>query len=110
MPCTNAHIKLQAPQASLTWNECAKLPTQFSIGKAAFINGKVYCGGVWSDNDDDEYIVYCYDPSQNKWTTLPPLPVKWFGLGQIDGKLVTVGGKKNEHRATNEVYTFEERS
>ena len=66
---------------------------------------------MWTYNDDDEYIVYCYDPSQDKWTTLPPLSIRWFGLGQVDGKLVTVGGKrKGEHLATNEVYTYEQRS
>ena len=62
-------------------------------------------------NDDDKYIVYCYDPSQDNWTTLPPLPVRWFGLGQVNGKLVSVGGrKKSDGRATNEVYTYDERS
>ena len=59
----------------------------------------------------DEYIVYCYDPSQDNWTTLPPLPVRWFGLGQVNGKLVAVGGrKKSDFRATNEVYTYDEQS
>ena len=62
-------------------------------------------------DDDDKYIVYCYDPSQDSWTTLPPLPVRWFGLGQVNGKLVAVGGeKKSDGRATNEVYTYDERS
>ena len=53
-------------------------------------------------NDADEvYIVYCYDPSQDNWTTLPPCPVKWFGLGQINGKVVAAGGvNKSDHRAT----------
>ena len=63
------------------------------------------------DYDYDEYIVYCYNPSQDNWTTLPLLPVKWFGLGQINGKLVAVGGrKKRDVGATNEVYTYDERS
>ena len=73
------------------------------------INGKVYCGGVGTS--DDEYIVYCYDPSQDKWTTLPPLPISWFGLGQVSGKLVTVGGlKKSTENETNDVYMYDERS
>ena len=82
------------------------------------INGKVYCGGgVTGDNDDDgdaddsKYIIYRYDPSQDNWTTLPPLPVRRFGLGQVNGKIVAVGGlKKSDSRATNEVYTYDERS
>ena len=62
-------------------------------------------------DDDDDYIVYSYDPSQDKWTTLPPLPVKWFGMGQINGKLVAVGGhQKSDHRASSELYTYDKRS
>ena len=60
---------------------------------------------------DGPYMVYCNDPSQDKWTTLPPLPVKWFGLGQVNGKLVAVGGdKKSDGEETNNVYTYDEKS
>ena len=62
---------------------------------------------------DDEYIVYCYDPSQDKWTTLPLLPVKRFGLGQVNGKLVAVGGMKKSGCSitnTDEVHTYDEQS
>ena len=55
-------------------------------------------------------IVYCYDPSQDKWTTLPPLPVKRFSLGQVSGKLVTIGGVKKNGGKTDEVYTYDEQS
>jgi N-acetylneuraminic acid mutarotase len=73
------------------------------------INGKVYCGG--DTDSDDDYIVYCYDPSQDKWTTLPPLPVGWFGLGQVNGKLVAIGGEeKIDKEETNKVHTYDERS
>ena len=94
---------------SVTWKQCADLPTGSNLIKNTVINGKVYCGGGVSD--DDEYIVYCYDPSQDKWSTLPPLPVRWFGLGHINGKLVAVGGcKKNTENKANDVYTYDERS
>ena len=63
-----------------------------------------------ANKDSDNYIIYCYDPSQDKWTTLPPLPVKWFGLGQVNGKLVAVGGEKSGGQTSSEVYTYDERS
>ena len=66
-----------------------------------------------TDSDVRDNIVYYYDPSQDKWTTLPPLPVKHFGLGQIKGMLVAIGGVKNSKSSstkTNEVHTFDERS
>ena len=74
------------------------------------INDKVYCGGIGTDDDDDECIVYCYDPSQDKWTTLPPLPVRGFGLGQVNGKLVAVGGQiKIDEKEINQVHTYDEK-
>ena len=63
-----------------------------------------------ANKDSGNYIIYCYDPSQDKWNTLPPLPVKWFGLGQVNGKLVAVGGKKSGGQISSEVYTYDERS
>ena len=74
-----------------------------------FLDDRVFCGGGTADNEDNEYIIYCYDPSQDKWTTLPPLSIRYFGLGQVLGKLVTVGGKKRiDDRATDGVYSFDE--
>ena len=93
----------------MTWKECAKLPIKLSEGKTSVINGKVYCGGgVISDDDDDdgEYTVYCYDPPQDKWMTLPQLPVRYFGLGQVNGKLVAVGGIKS----SRQIYTYDNQS
>ena len=54
------------------------------------------------------YLVYCYNPSEDKWTILPPLPVRSFGLGQLNGKLVAVGGERRDRSTSNEVYTFNE--
>ena len=62
------------------------------------------------NKDSDNYIIYCYDPSQDKWTTLPPLPVRHFGLGQVNGKLVAVGGEKSGGQTSSVVYTYDERS
>ena len=52
------------------------------------------------------YTVYCYDPSQHKWIILPPLPIRYFGLGQVNSKLVAVGGVKNGKAPSNDVYTL----
>ena len=90
-----------------------------SHGNATVIDGKVYCGGGRtgegriSGDDDDRYSVYRYDPTKGSWTSLPQLPMKFFGLGVVNEKLVAVGGKKKDGgltKRTNEVYTFHKRS
>lgn len=54
--------------------------------------------------------MHCYDPSEDKWTDLPPLPVHSFGLGQVNGKLVVVGGKSEDNQRTSDVYMYDPRS
>ena len=100
-------------RASITWKQCAELPSKLSEGRTTILEGKVYCGGGTTDVDDanGEYNVYCYNLSQDNWTTLPPLPVRYFALGQVEGNLIAVGGKKKlDQRATNEIYSYDERT
>ena len=78
--------------------------------RSVVIRDRVYCGGGYTDDDDDDdYRVFCYSPSEDTWNTLPACDVRWFGLSQVRGKLVTVGGrKKSDGKVTNEVYEFDE--
>ena len=100
IPCENI-AKLQTLQADITWKECTQFPSIPDQTNAVVVNGVVYCAAG--------NTIYCYDPSQDKWTEpLPPPPTRSFGLGQINGKLVTVGGNNKHNMATNEVYTYEE--
>ena len=106
--CSN---NLQVLQASITWKQCADLPTTLWSGKTTTISRKVYCGGGDAALVAHHYVVYCYDTLQDSWTTLPPLPVYYFGLGEVNGKLVAIGGlKKDGHVPTNETHTYDEQS
>ena len=86
------------------------------LGDTTVIGGKVYCvGEVTGDVSHGDQNVNYYDPSQDKWTSLPPLPVKSFGLGQVNGELVAVGGvKKIEGNPftceSSKVYTYNEQT
>ena len=72
------------------------------------INGKVYFGGGTTDDDNKRYLIHCYSPAENQWTTLPPLPVKYFGLGQINRKLVAVGGVNyKDKKKRTDVYVLD---
>ena len=100
---------MQVVHAGVSWKQCADLPITLSWASAVVVSGKVYCGGGFTESDDSDYLIFSYDPSQDSWTSLPPLPVKWFGLGQVNGKLVTVGGwDKHVEKRTNKVYTYEQ--
>lgn len=70
------------------------------------INNKIYCGGT--GNSTDENTVCCYDTSKDKWSTLPPLSVRYFGLGHVSGELVAIGGvKKSADLPTNDIYIYD---
>ena len=78
------------------------MPTDAGEGQAVVVNGKVYFGGCLCDNEDLNNSVFCYDPSKDQWTMLPPLPDICFGLGQVNGNLVAVGIRYTEVHTYNE--------
>ena len=55
----------------------------------------------WNSHD-----VLRYETRSDQWSVLPSCPVKWFGLGQLSGKLVTVGGRDGRGAYVNHVYTY----
>ena len=97
---------LQSLQVQLSYSQCSEAPVEMSSGQAVTINGKVYYGGGFCDDDDDEYCVHCYDPPQDVWSTLPRLPVRYFGLGEVKGELVAVGGADSFRSKSNMVHEF----
>jgi len=55
--------------------------------------------------------VFKYDCKEDKWSQLPICPSLHFGLTQLDGKLVTVGGRDvDELTPIKDVHIFEEDS
>ena len=82
------------------------MPLKMLLAQAVVISDQVYIGGGGAESEAGHFIVCKFDPARNEWNTLPPAPVKWFGIGQLNGKLVLVGGKlKNE---TADVHVFED--
>jgi hypothetical protein len=80
---------------------------EISTGNSTVVNGKVYFGGAVT-TEEDECTIYCYDPFQDLWSALPPFNFRHFGLGHIEGNLVTVGGAKQRpsRERTNDLYVF----
>ena len=67
-------------------------------------------GGGGTDSDDDSFLVFQYNPTSDGWTTLPPCPVAGFGLGQLSGELLTVGGVERDRTITKKVYRYKPES
>ena len=74
------------------------------------VGEKMYVGGGSTDSEDDCYLVFQYNPASDEWTTLPPCPVIAFGLGQLSGELLTVGGAAPNDTITKKVYRYKPES
>ena len=82
----------------VTPNNCADAPVRMEFGQVVVIDGCIYYGGGTSDvsnefESEGDYYIQCYEESSNVWSTLPMLPICWFGMGSLNGELVTVGGQ-----------------
>ena len=75
------------------------MPKTLAIPQSIVIGGAVF---VAASNSRD---VLRYETRSGQWSVLPSCPVWFFGLGQLSGKLVTVGGGDGRG-IVNHVYTY----
>ena len=89
----------------LKWQKCRDIPTSMRCAQAVVIRGIVYIGGgvIFSNND---YLIQQYSPTNDRWYTLPPAPVRFFGMAEVNGQLVIVGGKTRQDDVTGKVHTL----
>ena len=90
--CVSLQSHLLFPEGKLVWRECADIQIPLAATESSQIvvlNHMVYIGNVSMTKHSQ---VFKYDPIENSWSTLPPTPVKCFGIGQLSGKLLLVGG------------------
>ena len=77
-----------------------------SRAQTVVIRGIVYVGGGDILHDDDGYLIQQYSPTDDRWYTLPPAPVFYFGIGDLNGQLVIVGGWTRQDNVTGKVHTL----
>ena len=76
------------------------VPQSVVIGDVVFVSSLIgYC----------LMLIHQYSTNDNEWSTLPRAMVGAFGLGQLSGKLITVGGG-NKGQSVGNVYQFNEES
>ena len=78
--------------------------------RTVLIKGKVYVGGGYIGGSDDAHLIQQYSPTDDRWSTLPPAHVRLFGIGQLNGQLVIVGGRTKQGVVTGKVCTFDSSS
>ena len=76
------------------------MPEALAIPQSIVIGGAVF---VAAFNSHD---VLRYETRSAQCSVLPSCPVMGFGLGQLSGKLVTVGGEDGRGATANHVYTY----
>ena len=76
------------------------MPKTLALPQSVVIGGAVF---VAAYNSRD---VLRYETRSGQWSVLPSCPVVCFGLGQLSGKLVTVGGVDGRDAYVNHVYTY----
>ena len=87
----------------------ADLPVAMSQHHIVTIGSTIYCGGGYTGNRDTARQVFQYNPKQDTWSQLPICPTMHFGLTQLDGRLVTVGGRRSDQVIPiNAVHIFQE--
>ena len=75
------------------------MPQTLVLPQSIVIGGAVF---VAACNSHD---VLRYETRSDQWSVLPSCPAEYFGLGQLSGKLVTVGGVDGRG-VVNHVYTY----
>ena len=87
----------------------ADLPVAMSEHHIVRIGSTIYCSGGYTGSNDTGRQVFQYNPKQDTWSQLPICTTRHFGLTQLDGKLVTVGGSRiDQPIPINDVYVFQE--
>ena len=76
------------------------MPETLAGPQSIVIGGAVF---VAACNSHD---VLRYETRSDQWSVLPSCPLWLFGLGQLSGKLVTVGGEDGRGATVNQVYTY----
>ena len=97
------------PHSRLRWRRAADLPVPMSVHQLVRIRSTIYCGGGYTGKSNTARLVFQYNPKQDTWSQLSICPTHCFGLTQLDGKLVTVGGSRTDHLISiGDVYVFQD--
>src|SRR5262245_29743006 len=86
-----------ATAADGIWVTTAAIPLFASEHNATVVDNRIYVGGGFAGSDPNytgtTNAFFVFDPTTNRWSTLPPLPKRLhhFGITTLDGKVFVTG-------------------
>ena len=88
---------------NIKWKEGAPAPVGHRGHTAVWLNGPVYVGGGSDTGYKSSYIINCYDPVNNSWSSSINTPYSYFAMTTLNNKLVTAGGWDRSYKRTTQV-------
>ena len=92
---------------NIKWEEGAPAPVGGYDHTAVWLNGLVYVGGGYEPSTgilpQPSYIINCYDPVNNSWSSSINTPYCCFTMTTLNNKLVTAGGQDRSDKITNQI-------
>ena len=95
---------------NIKWEEGAPAPVGRYGHTAVWLNGLVYVGGGLECGTEillKSYIINCYDPVNNSWSSSINTPYSYFAMTTLNNKLVTAGGWDRSYKITNQILTMD---
>ena len=74
---------------------------------AVWLNGLVYVGGGIETGGRSSYIINCYDPVNNSWSSPISTPYSRFAMTTLNNKLLIAGGEDKSYKRTNQILTMD---
>ena len=74
---------------------------------AVWLNGLVYVGGGIEAGYKESYIINCYDPVNDSWSSSINTTYSYFAMTTLNNKLVTAGGWDRSDKRTAQVLTLD---
>ena len=91
---------------NIKWEEGAPAPLPCCFHTAIWLNEVVYVGGGYETGVGSSYVINCYDPINNSWSSINA-PYYFFAMTTLDNSLIIAGGCDKHHKKTNEILTMD---
>ena len=87
------------------WEEGPPVPVGCKGHTAVWLHGLVYVGGGFTYESKESYIIYCYDPFNNSWSSPINTPYHHFAMTALNNKLLIAGGMDKKDKTDHQVST-----